>query len=242
MKGNPIVGARYLFVGFGRLTEPGLRRFVAIPLAINMLLMGLASWWGIKALDGWIGDLSALLPSWLYWLYWILMPLAVIALVVMLAYSFSTVLMILMAPFNGLLSEQVDKSMGNQLPEESLWSITKRTVSREFIKLVYLLPRYLLLVVLSLIPGVNFIAPILWVLFTSWVVALQYADYSFDNRQHSFKSARNEIRQHWLTVMGFGAVVMFFLTIPIANWFVIPAAIIGATQMCHEQNIKLQLS
>lgn len=238
MKGNPVAGARYLLVGFSRLREPGLRSFVLIPLLINMLLMGLASWWGISYLSEWTSYFAEWLPAWLQWLYWIVMPLAVITLVVILAYSFSTLLMVLMAPFNGLLSEQVDRGLGNDLPNESLWSLTKRTVWRELIKLVYLLPRYAALLLLSFIPVVNMVAPVLWVIFTSWVLAIQYTDYSFDNRQQPFRFTKQTLPKHSLTALGFGAAVMLLISIPIVNWFVIPAAIIGATQMCHEQKIR----
>lgn len=242
MKGNPIVGARYLLMGFRHLQDPGLRRFVVLPLMLNIILMSLLSWWGVQWLGGWIDALAAWLPEWLHWLYWIVMPLAVITLVAVLAYSFSTVLMVLMAPLNGLLSERVDRELGNELPSESLWSLTRRTLWRELVKLAYLLPRYLVLFVVSFIPVINVVAPALWILFTSWVLALQYSDYVFDNRQLSFKHARKILAQQSFTLLGFGAAVMLLLTVPIVNWFVIPAAIIGATYLCHEQNLKTQLS
>lgn len=237
MQGNLITGARYLFTGFKRLNETGIRRYVAVPISVNILLMSLMTWWGVQILDGWITSLSDWVPSWLSWSYWVIMPLAVIILVGTFAYFFSTLLVVLMAPFNGLLSEEIDKRQGNELPNESLKSLILRTFSRELIKLAYLLPRYFLLFLLHFVPFVGVVAPLLWLLFTFWVVALQYGDYSFDNRQFSFKQARLALKQQNLTVLGFGAVVMFLLTIPIVNWFVIPAAIIGATQMNHEQKI-----
>ena len=33
-------GPRYMFQGFGLLTRPGLRRFVAIPVLVNILIFG----------------------------------------------------------------------------------------------------------------------------------------------------------------------------------------------------------
>jgi CysZ protein len=38
-----------------------------------------------------------------------------------------------------------------------------------------------------------------------------------------------------LTVIGFGALVSLLLTIPVVNWFVMPAAVIGATLMRIER-------
>lgn len=242
MKGNPIVGANYLMVGFKHLKDAGLRSFVVLPLLLNIVFMSLLSWWGVELLSGWTEAFSSWLPSWLQWLYWVIMPLAGIALVIMLAYSFSTILMVLMAPLSGLLSERVDKQLGNELPNESLLALTRRTLWRELVKLAYLLPRYLLLLIISIVPVLNLAAPVLWILFTSWVLAIQYGDYVFDNRQLSFKQARQAFAGQLLTMLGFGAAVMFVLTIPIVNWFVIPAAVIGATYLCHEQKIKTQLS
>lgn len=231
MQGNFLLGVRYFFAGVRFMRQPGVRRYVAIPILFNMLLVGAASWWGIRVIDAWTGALSAWLPQWLTWLYWVLMPLLVLSLMLALAYFFSTFLMILMAPINGFLSEKVDRLQGAQLPPESLWAMSKRTFSREFVKLGYLLPRYLLLFVLGFVPVVNLVVPFLWLLVTSWVMALQYIDYSFDNRQMAFAHTKVALHQDRLTVLGFGAIVALLFTIPIVNWFVMPAAIIGATLM-----------
>lgn len=237
LKGNPWQGANFFLQGLKRLKEPGLRRYVLVPLLINAVLMGSATWWGIGLVNGWLESLANWLPSWLAWLYWLLMPVAVLTLVVVLAYSFSTILMVLMAPFSGLLSEQVDKGYGNSIPPETIPTMIKRTLWREMVKLGYLLPRYLGLLILSFIPVVNVVAPALWLIFAAWVVALQYLDYPFDNRQLSFKQAKVSIGEDWLTALGFGGAVLLLLTIPVLNWLVIPAAVIGATMMSHERQL-----
>ena len=38
-----------------------------------------------------------------------------------------------------------------------------------------------------------------------------------------------------LTVLSFGAVVAFLMMIPLVNWFVMPAAVIGATRLRLER-------
>ena len=38
MKGNPLRGASYFLRGAKMLTLPGLRRFILIPLAVNVIL------------------------------------------------------------------------------------------------------------------------------------------------------------------------------------------------------------
>lgn len=235
MNGNPLLGAGYIWRGFERMTEPGLRRFVALPLLLNAMVMSLASWWGIRTLDQWITSLTGWLPGWLDWLYWLLMPLGVITLLLLLAYGFSTVLVILASPFNGLLSEQIERRAGILLPEEPIPALIRRTLGRELTKLLYLLPRYLLLLVLSFVPVVNLAVPVLWFWFGSWVVAVQYTDYSFDNHGRPFAEVRRTMSTDNLTALGFGAGVSLLLMLPVVNWFVMPAAVIGATLMRLER-------
>ncbi|MCD8522301.1 MAG: sulfate transporter CysZ [Saccharospirillaceae bacterium] len=235
MNGNPFLGWHYFWQGFLALREPGLRRFVALPLLLNIVVMSAASWWGGSKLNGWIESLVAGLPGWLDWLYWLLLPLAWLMMLLVMAYFFSTLLVTLGSPLNGLLSEQVERRAGVVLPEESLPAMIRRTLGRELTKLGYLLPRYLLLLALSFIPGLNLASPLLWFWFGSWVVALQYMDYSFDNHGRSFVETRQAMAGDNLTVLGFGAVVALLMMIPLVNWFVMPAAVIGATRLRLER-------
>lgn len=224
MKGNPLTGAWFVVRGAMRMGEPGLRRFVALPLLFNAVLMIVATWWLTHIV-------AAQIPTWLQWLYWAIVPIAFILLTLTFAYFFSTVLMVLSSPFNGFLSEQVERKSGTDFPAETLTALVVRTSKRELIKLRYLLPRYLLLLILSCIPVVNLITPLLWFVFGSWVLALQYTDYSFDNHQHSFNDTKQVLRENVFTALGFGALVSLLMAIPLLNWFVMPAAVIGATMM-----------
>jgi len=235
MSGNPFIGMQYVWRGFQNLTTPGLRRYVALPLLLNVLVMGGASIWGIGKLDGWIGELIDMLPGFLSFLYWILMPLAVIVVVFSLFYFFSAVLMIIAGPLNGLLAERVETMQGYTIPEESIPSMTVRTVGRELRKVAYYLPRYLGIFILGLIPLLQVIAAPLWLWFGGWMMAVQYVDFSFDNHTKPFKDVRDAMSQDLFTVMGFGLLVALLLTIPVINLFIMPAAVIGATLMRIER-------
>lgn len=218
------MGALFLLRGAMCMGEPGLRRFVALPLLFNTALMIAVTWWLSHVV-------AEQIPSWLQWLYWAILPIAFILFALTFAYFFSTLLMVLSSPFNGFLSEQVERKSGTDFPSETITALVIRTSKRELIKLRYLLPRYLLLLILSFIPVLNLIAPLLWFIFGSWVLALQYTDYSFDNHQHSFDDTKRALRENVLTALGFGGVVSLLMTIPLLNWFVMPAAVIGATMM-----------
>ena len=235
MKGNPILGFSYVWRGFMQLGRPELRPYVAWPILINAILVSFLSYSGIQWLHGSIEDVLGYVPSWLDWLYWILMPVAVMTVLLIFAYFFSAILVVIASPFNGLLSEKVEQQQGSTIPDESIPSMVKRTLLRELTKLGYMLPRYLGLIIISLIPVVNLAAPFLWFWFGSWIVALQYLDYSFDNHTRPFAETRTTLGQQPLTVLGFGAVVALLMTIPLVNWFVMPAAVIGATLLRLEQ-------
>lgn len=235
MKGNPLLGWGYVLQGVKNLGQPGLRRFVALPLLINALLLSALSYSGIRWLNSAIESVVSYLPSWLEWLYWIVMPLAAMTLLLIFAYFFSAILITIASPFNGMLSEKVERQRGVQIADESVARVVKRTFAREWTKLKYILPRYLGLLILSFIPGLNLVSPFLWFWFGSWIVALQYIDYSFDNHARSFTEMRAELATQPLTVLGFGATVALLMMIPVLNWFVMPAAVIGATLLRMEQ-------
>ena len=226
MKGNLFLGARYFIRGFALLSEPGIRRYVAWPIIVNAVVLTLTSVYSIRWLDE---GVQSWLPGWLSWLYWLIFPIAVLTLLLVLAYFFSTVLMVIASPFYGLLSEKIEKRAGVEFESEALMSLIRRTIGRELTKLVYVIPRYLGLLILSFIPVVNLASPVLWFWFGSWVLALQYTDYSYDNHGRSFNEARQQLGSRSLTAWGFGGVVALLMVIPVVNWFVMPAAVIGGT-------------
>ena len=119
---------------------------------------------------------------------------------VILIYAFSIGVNILAAPFNGLLAEKVEAKLtgetvagGLSFREVSL--LISQSIVRELQKIGYFLPRFLLLFIISFIPIVNIISPILWLFFGAWVLAIQYLDYAFDNNRISFAQLRLELRQ-----------------------------------------------
>jgi CysZ protein len=180
------------------------------------------------------------LPSWLSWLYWLILPIAALTLISITVYFFSAVLNLIASPFNGLLSEAVEtKITGAVIPDEPIGQLISRTLQRELKKLGYFIPRYLGLLVISFIPVVNVVSPLLWFVFGAWVLTLQYLDYALDNNGHSFADLHNALKLQPLTTLGFGFVVALGLMIPIVNLFVMPAAVCGATLYWSEQ-IKTQ--
>jgi len=236
MRGNPLLGFRYFGRGFSLLTDKGLKRYVALPILINALLMSALIYFGGGYLLEKIQGVVDWLPTWLSWLYWLILPIAALTLISITLYFFSAVLNLVASPFNGLLSEAVEEQKFNAtIPDEPIPQLVSRTLGREVKKLGYFIPRYIALLIISFIPVVNFISPVLWFVFGAWVLTLQFLDYALDNNGHSFADLHNALKLQPLTNIGFGLVVALGFMIPILNLFVMPAAVCGATLYWSEQ-------
>lgn len=69
------------------------------------------------------------------------------------------------------------------------------------------------------------------VLFSAWMLAIQYCDYPFDNHKVPFKTMRAALRTQKVANMQFGALTSLFTMIPVLNLFIMPVAVCGATAM-----------
>ncbi len=234
-----VAGPRYMLEGFGLLTRPGLRRFVAIPVLVNVLIFG-----GLLTLAyGWVDDSSrfliAKLPDWLRWLSYIVIPVFVLTSLVVIFYGFSIVANIIAAPFNGLLAEAVEAHLtGKQF--ESSWKQVARdivpSILSELRKLLYFVLRAIPLLLLLLIPVVNVGASVLWMLFSAWMMTVQYVDYPMANHHLFFKDQRARLRKRPLLAWSFGGLVMVCTLVPVLNFVVMPAAVAGSTALWVREN------
>ena len=229
-------GIHYFAKGWQLIRLPGIRRFVILPLLVNIVLMGGAFIWLFNRLGHWIPDLMAYIPSWLQWLSYLLWPLTVLSVVLVFSYFFSTVANWIAAPFCGLLSEQLEARLTGQMLPDSSWSsvITDlpRVMKREWQKLAYYLPRVVVLLLLSFIPGFGqTVGPLLWFLFGAWMLSIQYCDYPFDNHKVGFRQMRASLGRNKTDNLQFGALVSLFTLIPILNLVIMPVAVCGATAM-----------
>ncbi|MBY8224756.1 sulfate transporter CysZ [Vibrio fluvialis] len=229
-------GLGYFFYGFDIAVSPGIRRFVLMPLLTNILLVGGALYYLFSHLDSWINDWMGQIPDWLSWLSYILWPLLVITILATFSYFFSTLANFIAAPFNGLLAGKVEEKLtGKKVNDDGVLAVVKdvpRIMAREWRKLVYVLPKAIGLFILLLIPALGqTLGPILWFIFTAWMLAIQYCDYPFDNHKVTFNDMRNSLKQKQGKAYTFGMLVSVLTTIPVVNLFVMPVAVCGATAM-----------
>ena len=230
-------GAAYFFKGFDLIQVKGLRRFVFIPLAINFVLFSMLFGWLLLQINDWMIGLNDWLPSWLQgWLDWLLWPVAILTILVVFSFLFASIANWISAPFNGLLAEKTEQYLtGKPLDTGGLLDLVKdtpRLLQRELQKFFYFLPRALLCLILFLIPALGqTLAPVLWFLFSAWMMAIQYCDYPFDNHKVPFAQMKTKLKQQRGQSMSFGIMVMLFTMIPVLNLLVMPVAICGATAM-----------
>lgn len=240
MKGNAVTAARYLLRGASLLTHRRLRPFVLVPLVINILIFSTLIVFTIQYLAGWMETLLGTIPGWLSFIQWLLWPLVAIVLALLTGYLFTAVALLIASPFNALLAEKTEELVtgrevqGLEGLRAALMEVP-RAILRELVKLLYYLPLLLITLLLTLIPGINAFSPLLWFLFGAWMMCLQFLDYPMDNHRFSFPQVRRAARSRRLSSLGFGGLVALASGIPLVNFIVVPAAVVGATiYWCEE--------
>jgi CysZ protein len=242
MQGSISHGAGYLGRGASMLKHPSLRLFVLIPLLVNILIFGSLIWYGLSYLDALMDDWLGKIPDWLSFIQWILWPVIALTVSLVTGYLFTAVALIVASPFNALLAEKAEELItGKEVDSlEGLGAALMampRGILRELSKLLYYVPMALFVLILSFIPVLNVVAPVLWILLGAWMMSIQFVDYPMDNHQLSFGDVKEAVRSRRLSSMGFGGVVALCTGIPIVNFFVVPAAVVGATLLwCEELN------
>ena len=221
------------FQGLRLLFSPGLRRFVAIPLLLNILIFAaLAYVAGIyfdEFMDRWLPS-----QSWLEFLRWILWLLFAVAYALALFYGFTMIANLIAAPFNGILAARIEEKLTGTRPaeaDESLLKAVGPAIAGEIGKIVYFATRAIPLLLLFFVPGLNILVSIGWVIFGLWFLAIEYADYPMGNHAIKPKAQREHLRRKRFRSLAFGAGVTVMMLIPILQFAAMPAAVAGATRL-----------
>lgn len=232
---NRKTGLDYFWRGWQVVWQPGNRRYIYIPLCLNALIFIALIGIGVHFFSLFTHWLDLHLPSWLHWLNALLWLMYYVIALLISGYLFTWLSHIIAAPFYGLLSEHIQNQNSNQPCPSTSWHQLilefPRQLSRQAQLLAYMVPRAVGILLLTLIPGINLIATILWFVFGAWMQAMQYFDYPIDNNGQSFDELKQWLRQNRLDSLSFGGVITVLLMVPILNWFILPAAVAGATLM-----------
>ncbi len=248
-------GVNYIKSGFALTQKPGLKRYVFIPLIINIFVFIGLAWWTTAWFDQLISSLSWLdgdSEGWLGWIIekfrtvlWVLF--SIFALIVF-AYTFSLVANLLAAPFNSLLAERCETYLiqgSINAKDESLVNTFKRlpkVLASELAKILYLIKWMIPILFIYLIPFVNVAAPFISLAFGAWIFALEYVDYPMGNRGFLFKQIHRKLRGRRNLALGFGGAITLLMAIPVINLFVMPAAVCGATKLYVDEISDTQLN
>lgn len=229
-------GAEFFIMGWDLIRQKGLRRFVIMPILLNIVLMVGIFMLFITQLNIMIDYVMAFIPDWLGWLSGILFFLSILFILLVFYFSFITLSGFIAAPFNGLLAEKVEKMLtGEDLNATSSIDFIRdipRMLGREWQKLLYSLPRYLGLFLFGFMPIIGqSVVPVLAFIFSGWMMAIQYCDYPFDNHKISFQTMKFKLQQRRWQNLSFGTLVTLCTFIPLVNFVVIPVAVCGATAM-----------
>lgn len=224
----------YLIQGYHLIFQAGVKKFVIIPMIANIVIMSLLIAWFFSKLSVFIDMGMQYVPDWLQWLSYIISALLLIMLSIMFCYFFSAITNIIAAPFNGLLAEHVEAHLtGEPAPETTAMDLIRdvpRIMKREFQKIVYYLAWAVPLFILYWVPVIGqTVVPVVWFVFTAWMINVQYADYAFDNHKVGFKEMKIALRRDAVGNCFFGAVISLFTMFPILNLIIMPIAVCGAT-------------
>lgn len=222
---NPLLAVQSLLEGAKLLGHKQLRKFILIPIFINLVLYSALLYFVYT----YVGSLiEQFIPDWLLWLSWLIQPLAFISFFLAGFFTFTLIANLIAAPFYGDLSAKTQKIIaseaGDIIPQKML-----AVIGSELKRVLYLISRAIPVLIISLIPGLNIIAPILWLLFGAWALSLEYFAYPLENEGALFKEQRDILKDVRVGALSFGGIVLLGLTVPILNILVPPIAVISAT-------------
>ncbi|MGB5831278.1 MAG: sulfate transporter CysZ [Thiohalocapsa sp.] len=234
MPSNPSKGAAFMLQGMCLITRPGLKRFVMIPLFINIIVFSGAIWYGAGRFEELMTRMQSAVPDWLSWLEWLLWPIFILALLIIVFYAFTLVANLFASPFNGLLAEKTEallrgQPLADQGDMKKLLRELPGTLLDEARKILYSLFWSIPFLILAFVVPV--VGPAIWFLFTAWMLALQYSDFPMGNHGLKFRNMRATLRRRRFLSIGFGATAAGLTMIPVVNFVVMPAAVAGATAM-----------
>lgn len=224
----------YFQQGWKLIQHKAVRGFIVWPLAINTFLFISISTYAYGEMAYWIELWVSSLPSWLAFLASIIKLLAIIFLLFIAMFSFAILNTLISAPFYCLVAEQVATVLQHPVPDtpmtlHALCQLGGRSIHREIQKMMYYVPRTLILIVISFIPGIHVISPILWSIWGAWMLSIQFIDYAADNDMISATRVRHLLSQEKINALLFGGLIMIGMLIPVVNIVMGVVAVAAAT-------------
>ena len=245
---SPLTSPSVILEGFKLLGHQRIRWLVIIPTLINLILFSGATWFAAVWVNDWLSFLIASVPQWLEWLVWIIWLLFALLALVIYAFTFTLFANLIGSPFYGIIAERVialergDRDE-TQTSASALLATAWGSFCRELQIIAYMLPRTLgialVTVVISFVPVINILAPLIAGSWAAWSLALQYMDYPGDSDRQSFAEVRQRAGKQRLLSLSFGLSALAAAAIPLVNLLLLPATVIGGTLLWCRQYSEL---
>jgi len=222
---NPLLALQCFGQALVLIKHPDLRKFLLIPLLINIVLFSAAFTIGYYSFSS---LLHSFIPDWLAWLDWLLWPLFFISFLVFGFFSFTLLANLIAAPYYNRLSAKTWQIIsGASVATPDLpWH---QVFFGELQRLRYLLLRVLPLLVLFVIPVLNLVSPLLWTILAAWGIAMEYIAYPLENRGQLFAAQQQFLKQERWGMLSLGGLTSLGLGLPVINLMAAPLAVIAAT-------------
>ena len=244
MLSTPIASHAVIFEGLKLLGHTDIRWLVIIPTLLNLILFSAATWLAAAWVSDWLNWLIASVPDWLEWLVWIIWLMFVLLALVVYSFTFTVFANLIGSPFYGIIAERVialERGVTDKTPTstKALLATAWGSFRRELQIIAYMLPRTLgialLTVMISFVPIINILAPLIAASWAAWSLALQYMDYPGDSDELSFTQVRQRAGKQRLLSLSFGLSALVAAAIPLVNLLLLPATVVGGTLLwCRE--------
>jgi len=228
-------GFSFAWRGIAHLAgRSSLWKIAVLPIVLNIVLFVI----GIVVYVHFFPDLLAKFMSrpdvWYMWIVYVLVIiLLVAAFALFIVFGFTAVGCALAGPFLDLLSEKVERQLGREEPERTLrqaLSGMTRGLIFSLVTLALFVASQLLVLALWLLPVVGQIASaVLGPLAGAYFFAAEFFDFPLGRRGLSSRARYRFVNRHRAEAVGFGLAVFLTTLIPLLNFFMLPAAAVGAT-------------
>lgn len=241
--GLPLEGARML------LRERRLWSLALVPALISLLALGGAIG-GVVSQFGAIQEfVQGFLPTlevgdWYTWLWigpgkfllWLLGKLLSLGFAVTCVVVALLLASLIASPFHDTLSrrvEQIETGMVSEPGDQGFRATLReggRAAREELRRVVFFLVVWLLLLLVGIfVPGGQLVAPPVLTLFTVLFLPLDYASYTLDRRQLSFRDKRRWLVRHVGAALGYGAAAFLLCAVPVVNLVAMPILVVAGT-------------
>jgi len=213
----------------GIILRKGYKRYIALPILINLLLLILTIWVSIYLGSG----LSEKVMQWINlenegWenFLGILTSILIRVLIFLIYFSvYKYVILILLSPFLSFLSEKVERLKSGKEYGFSFAQLMRdigRSVVINFRNFIIEIFLTLLLSLLAFLPLIGLISPFLIIFVQSYFFGFALIDYNLERRKIKWRSSEKWMRKNAVTVTLSGLYFHLCFLIPFLGWIIAP--------------------